>query len=123
MGDFEEDYKSGIFFKIGRSTGITTGEYHGIKSLLRTEMPSNHLEEKPPPRITNEHVIISNKDEPFSEDGDSGAWVLNRHGDLVGMIWGAANDREQKYCYFTPIAVLKKDIEEQTGMEVELVQL
>jgi hypothetical protein len=86
VADFEEDYKSGMFFKIGRSTGITTGEYNGIKSHLRTEMPSNHLQEKPPPRITNEHVIISDKDEPFSENGDSGAWVLNRDGDLVGMI-------------------------------------
>jgi hypothetical protein len=61
--------------------------YNGIKSHLRTEKPSNNLQKKPPPRITNEHVLFSNdKNEAFPENENSRAWMLSRNDFLVGMI-------------------------------------
>lgn len=48
--------------------------------------------------------------------GDSGSWILNEVGQLVGLLWGGTHS----VCYFTPIQMVLDDIEARTGMKVEL---
>ena len=107
-------------FKVGRTTGFTCGQFSEIDPLVKIKMPSNSENEAPPERLSTECCFVvarPTKDE-FSEDGDSGAWVMSREGVLVGMLWGRGGTGS---CYVTPIAEILRDIETTMGVNVALI--
>lgn len=66
-----------------------------------------------------EHAIVSNyKNEAFAEDGDSGAWVLDRNGYLSGLIWGS---NDLGHCYVTPISLIIEDIQQFMGETLDVL--
>ncbi|KAL9027059.1 MAG: hypothetical protein Q9196_004360 [Gyalolechia fulgens] len=142
------DYMDGLFFKIGRSTGLTFGIYNGIQTDVKMPLPVNHQTEstrqerqkrdagslkyltakereakyaEPFYQYTQEHTIVSRRADEgrvFSKAGDSGSWVFDEQAMLVGMIFG---DNGQGATFFTPIALILADIELMTGCTVELM--
>ncbi|KAL8655029.1 MAG: hypothetical protein Q9210_001152 [Variospora velana] len=130
------------YFKIGRTTALTTGVYNGIDLNVRVELPVNHNTEQrrqeraqrdaaalkgmtkadrekayaAPFKVqTEEHCLVAAskvRERAFGRPGDSGSWVFSDAGQLVGMIWG---QNEKGATVFTPIDLIMKDIEFMTG--------
>ena len=102
--------------KTGRTTGLTIGEYNSIRPLanLKNSQGGKHA-------ITQEHCMIVGRprhynDIVFSRGGDSGAWIINNRGRLVGMLWEDSTVPEM-FSLFTTIDVILEDIKLRTGCE------
>ena len=111
----------GLYFKIGRTTGLTIGKFSAIESETNLDVPLNYEDRGEQKRKlkSQAHVLVASQgvDRPFTQGGDSGAWVCDTFGSLVGLAWGnSASDAT--YC--TPIGRILADIEARTGMKVEL---
>jgi len=79
----EEAKNNRLVFKLGRSTGPTTGIQHYPRVTIR-EYDGSHITVK-----STEHVIVpAITNMPFAVPGDSGALVYDPHADPAGMIWG-----------------------------------
>lgn len=139
-------YDTKHFFKIGRTTALTTGTYNGIATAVYLPLPENNMtyirrqerrqrdatrlktlpehEQKREYKLpfyshTDEHTIVAMQEGRFfSLGGDSGAWVFDNYGALVGMVF-ATNGVEATY--FTPIGLIVEDIKHMTGCTVELL--
>lgn len=75
-----------------------------------------------PNRTTFEHYTIKAKyTRPFNEAGDSGSWVFDENGNLLGLLWGGCVRGDD--CYFTPVEYVIADIEKYTGKKVEMYQV
>lgn len=97
-------------FKLGRSTGWTEGQYDDLLAAHLEVMDENgnkYIED------TKEHSVIGLKGEPFSIDGDSGAFVFDRALALVGMVFSGHSSRKRRY--ITSCDDLFRDIMEITG--------
>ncbi|KAF3189880.1 hypothetical protein TWF788_009867 [Orbilia oligospora] len=93
--------------KLGRSTNFTSGIVS--PALHAVDLGRNGV-------ITTEWAIIGDRNLPFSADGDSGSWVINKEYEVVGMIVGNSG----LVSYMTPIKAVIKDIEAVTGKAVIL---
>lgn len=97
---------------IGKSSGAVVGEVSHIDSRVR------------PPgldRITTEFVVCGTNGSKFTVPGDSGAFVLDTEGALVGLLWGGPRGKgHDGNGYVTPITEVLRDIEHQTGAKVTL---
>ncbi|KAH0551475.1 hypothetical protein GP486_007310 [Trichoglossum hirsutum] len=81
-------------FKRGRTTACTVGYVNGVRSVIKDE--------------TEEYVIVSTAPTGrFAVKGDSGSWIVDRQGLLVGMLWGVAPEGS---AIFTPAEYLFKFI-------------
>lgn len=91
--------------KMGRTTGYTTGKINGVMSSVSF---TNHTYR------TTELCVVGDRGVPFADEGDSGAWVLNEHDSVIGMVF--AGDVPNRICtYITPITYLFDSIEKVTG--------
>ncbi|KAA6412264.1 MAG: hypothetical protein FRX48_04416 [Lasallia pustulata] len=98
--------------KFGRTTGHTGGVINPVDSYVRFPGSQFALE-------TREIVVLSEtRTKVFSEGGDSGAWVLDSVGALMGMTWGGFTCRQGTFV--TPIKAITDDIRSQTGHNVRL---
>ncbi|KAB8207195.1 hypothetical protein BDV34DRAFT_192416 [Aspergillus parasiticus] len=89
-------------FKRGGTTDYTVGTVQGMR---------RHLEGEGIQSVAT-HVIVSEEQErPFSKRGDSGSWVIDSHGLLVGMIWGKSDFDDTTY--FTPADYIFRYIPER----------
>jgi len=95
--------------KSGYSSGMTYGSVSHIK--YDCNVPGNSSP-------TSEYVVVGNKGRPFAFRGDSGAFVLNGHGKLVGLL--IAGQEELGTAYVTPIMEVAWDILDVTGHGVTL---
>lgn len=100
-------------FKIGRTTMGTWGKYNEIKAVYLPDWkdqfaPRTHFED---------HSVIGwpPMDKPFSEVGDSGAFVFDRFGNIVGLLVGG--DDYAGTSRFTALKDLFKDIVKIAGAE------
>lgn len=97
---------------MGKESGSVLGRFSSIKSDVW--YPENG-------RLTTECVATPVGPGPFQGPGDSGAWLVNKDGRLVGLLFGGPAG---KHClgpgYFTPIAAVLSDIRARTGHEVSL---
>lgn len=96
--------------KVGRTTGCTYGRVNGIRNaaiLDTAETP------------TSEYVVLGNDGVSFSEPGDSGAWVINTKGEVVGVVTGGNNG----VSYIKPIKTILKDISKETGLTLALARV
>lgn len=102
---------------VGRTSDVRIGIFNAIES--RAAFPA--LE-----RRTTEYVVTSRDGLAFAAPGDSGAFVLNRQGELMGLLIGGPLEKGQDGVrptgagYVTPIEAVFADIQAQTGYNVEL---
>jgi hypothetical protein len=69
------------------------------------------------PGETYEHLYLAmNGGSTFGLSGDSGSWVLDSLGRLVGLL--LAGQEATNHCYVTPISVVIEDIETSLGCKV-----
>lgn len=68
--------------------------------------------------VTSEYVVVGQKLMSFAQRGDSGAFVLNGRGRLVGLL--IAGQEELNTAYVTPIEEVMRDIQDVTGQKVTL---
>lgn len=113
------------YFKIGRTTGLTVGQYNIIDTSVKLDLPPNSDHPKGAPgTITQEHTIIHEKRDfggCFTQGGDSGSWLIDAGGRLAGLIFGGQGP-PQLFTYFTPIEIVLNDIKKKTGcLRVELI--
>jgi len=88
-------------------SGVKIGEFSAIVSNIKwCEQPT----------LTKEFAVCRNDGEIFSDEGDSGAFVLNRDGQLVGILVGGNKATGQ--AYVTSIQAVIDDIRAQTGYDV-----
>lgn len=101
-------------YKQGSATATTTGVINPLKSWVATY--DAHGKRK----VTFEWCIIPDKEyDCFAHSGDSGALVLERDSaKTVGMIFGGHLDSGP--AYFTSMSTLSSDIEEITGLHIQL---
>lgn len=100
----------------GMASGVTAGFFSYIDSTV-------HLQglDKPP---TTECVVVGYGSHHFCNYGDSGAFVLDTDGLLVGMlIGGSLGPGLNGNGYVTRIGEVFADIEAQTGMKVALTSI
>lgn len=90
----------------GRVSGVKFGEVDAIISDIKwQEQPS----------LTKERAVCTGNGETFCKEGDSGSFVLNGDGQLVGILvdWNIMGQ-----AYVTPIQAFIDDIRAQTGFNV-----
>jgi hypothetical protein len=94
-------------FKRGRTTGYTIGYVNGTKTM--TKLKVGQKDGQGQYRETLEFNIVSTSTNGlFSQPGDSGAWIMDKTGQLVGMMWGKLSDNTTA---FTPADYLFKWIQ------------
>ena len=103
----------------GRATGVIGGEVHKIREVI-TSWETPGLDE------TTETIILGIRDERgkylpiFSYPGDSGAWIFNKRGSLVGQQIAFQQASYIEETVATPIGVIFTDIEEVTGGRISI---
>jgi hypothetical protein len=104
-----------MVFKLGRKSGYTVGRVNGIKTLILRRR-DEHSPGKPTETVTEDYTIVSEKDEAtFSETGDSGAFILDGEGRLVGLLFaGGTGESNERMSRFIGVEELFEDIKKQT---------
>lgn len=91
-------------FKKGRTTDQTWGKYSGFEA----DLNFGYGQQKAWTVLGTRHW--------FLDDGDSGSFLYNRDGQLVGLAFGGAVDRNVGY--FIPIKYVFDEINRTTEWEV-----
>jgi hypothetical protein len=67
-------------------------------------------------------VHTGKSDVPFGQSGDSGAWVINAAGQLVGQQIAVVSDhnKRERFTAISPIRDVFRDNENLTGGKIEL---
>ena len=110
--------KTLLAVKTGRTTGTTFGRVNGFESVTREYHPDHERGRK----VDAVEVLVLGYDtttakakiDRFSDQGDSGAMVVDRRGRLVGPVTGGGGTDRSK-SYITPYHRLKRQIEGQFG--------
>ena len=97
--------------KFGRTTDITEGYINPVDSFIRFKGTAFEM-------VSKEKMIYGIAGKPFTLAGDSGAWVVDVFGGLIGMVWGGFTSHEGSF--LTPISLITEDITKQTGYSVRL---
>lgn len=99
-------------FKIGRTTDATWGRYNGIKAISLVDWRNGPNEAR---RIySNDHSVVGGSVGPeFAKGGDSGSFVFDKFGGVVGLLL-AANDGTNT-SFFTTLDDVFADIRQITG--------
>jgi hypothetical protein len=104
-------------WKYGRTSGIT----EGLISQTQVELRVAELDVWKGGKVLNPANVVStaewvaylpNGGRDFCDPGDSGSWVLDTSGRLVGLLWGKVNDR----CLVTDIHVVFASILDQADL-------
>ncbi len=95
--DFGEIHKGEWYFKTGRTSKTTAGLCNGTETEINRTNQGTRFDELGNPYIlgsksTRELVILSYKkgstQTAFSEPGDSGSFIINKFGDVCGLLYG-----------------------------------
>lgn len=108
--EFARAEKGDDAWKIGRDTSRTCGRLSGTRSHCKFE--GNSLE------TTEQFYAPSRGSQMFAAPGDSGAWVLNADGGLVGLLFGGYDGTT--WSYVTPIEVVLESVRSTLGCVVSL---
>ncbi|OJJ45986.1 hypothetical protein ASPZODRAFT_142623 [Penicilliopsis zonata CBS 506.65] len=96
-------------YKLGRSTGWTTGTYSGLQSAVIETITEKDIKKT---ITTWESSVCSTNSQPFSDRGDSGSFIFNRNLAFVGLLFAGKVNGE---AYITLAADLFDDIKAKTG--------
>ena len=97
LGEHGQLTKGEWYFKIGRTTGICNGAlpYCHWNDAERTRY-FNGDPVQMSPEVTEEFIILSQRSDQttieqdsFCESGDSGSLIVDREGDICGLLYGA----------------------------------
>ncbi|KAI9007082.1 hypothetical protein BC832DRAFT_591690 [Gaertneriomyces semiglobifer] len=102
-------------YKYGRSSGASWGKVNGVKTSVK--LPGSKCD-------TSEWVVVNvDLHRSFSTGGDSGAWVTDKYGQLVGYVIGGGGSSSGKdgLTYVSPIKFVLECIERKTGRNLEPV--
>jgi hypothetical protein len=118
LTEFGELVKGEYYFKVGRTTGLTTGICNGVKThchwdddeRVRYDERGNQVDMAPD--ITEEYILVRQslgqgvlEQDAFCKPGDSGSFIIDRFGRICGLLYGAAKafngppGREEFYFY------------------------
>lgn len=75
-------------FRVGRTTGLTVGKIHPVDATCKIIRPPNSRHEKHQKTTVEHKVVIARFPDVSNAPGDSGAWILDEGGSLVGLLWG-----------------------------------
>ena len=98
--------------KVGRITGHTLGQIDGYASVSLNDV-----------RETYEMKAVKKPGaggSSFVAHGDSGAWILDMSGNVLGMIIGG--DTTGCTAFYTPIDMMLHDMEKRTGLGLEVMK-
>ena len=102
----DEKGKSFVVWKCGRTTHHTCGVFSGVWSNYQS-----------PNGIVSDEWLVKDKtldgDDHFSKSGDSGSFVWNSDGNVIGLLWGGKEQRV--VTYFTPMEAVLEDIRQTLG--------
>ncbi|OJJ79259.1 uncharacterized protein ASPGLDRAFT_137340 [Aspergillus glaucus CBS 516.65] len=99
LAGFGEMKANEWYFKVGKSTGLTSGVCNGVQvscrwnagDSVRHDMSGNQLIVEP--KVTEEFVILSEVGDhvqtDFCKPGDSGSVLINRWGRVCGLLYGS----------------------------------
>jgi hypothetical protein len=91
-------------FKRGRTTDYTIGYVNGQRKARK--LGDNQKDSEGKESFTREFSITSSSTNGlFSQPGDSGSWIMDKQGQLVGMVWGKLGDGSTA---FTPAEYIFK---------------
>jgi hypothetical protein len=112
----EIDGRRYIVWKHGRTTHFT----FGIANDIHSNYNSTTLGTEENPMLTNEWAIKNDPKGAFSLPGDSGSFVWDTDGYVVGQLWGGPDG--SIFSYVTPIEHVLEDVRQACGAtKVELV--
>lgn len=98
-----------MVIKNGLTTGTTVGRLNGLEDLTRNYNDYNIHQ-----KSIELAVLRYPKPGKFSDPGDSGSIVLDRHGRLVGLLTGSEGlTDEMDTTYLTPYWWIEKKIKEK----------
>ena len=98
--------------KIGRTSGCTSGNVNALGRLIPWQQHAGWA---------TEEVEVMGTTTNFACGGDSGSFVTNEHGELVGLLIGKDSFSADFDCGFvTPIKVIQEHIKEMTGGTITL---
>lgn len=83
--------------------------------------PTVHRLRGVPKGLHHRAYVVTPSNRPFADWGDSGSWVLNGEGELVGMI--IARDERDGTAMFTPMENILHNIVSLTGLKPEDLSL
>ena len=101
VSEFGPLVKGGYYIKKGRCTGVTAGVSNGALACCQwSDFQRTGYDHRGRPvdiaTITEEYVLLNKRktqldheQESFAEHGDSGSFVLDRHGRMCGLLYGA----------------------------------
>lgn len=98
--------------QFGKKSGPKLGVFSTIKSDCK--LPGQ-------PGTTTENVVCGKSGLSFAEPGDSGAFVVNMDGLLVGLLIGGPVGEHRQVGYVTPIGEVFGDIQTRTGWKPSLL--
>ncbi|KAJ5257869.1 hypothetical protein N7497_000827 [Penicillium chrysogenum] len=122
--------------KNGRTTGVTAGICNGPRAYCNWKSSSSRYDPDGNPvdmttAATEEFIIVGVESErvycqrAFCLDGDSGSFILNRHGAVTGLLWGGILYQEDLHVgLVSSMSDVLESIEEKIGgpISVELPQ-
>lgn len=109
--------------KYGRTTGRTVGRIEPEKltlSLDRVHEIKGGVLVNPGNVISVDEWQVTAGNRPFCEAGDSGSWVIDQEGALVGLLWGSAPSARGTNCIITDIHTVIASIKETAGFDVQI---
>lgn len=93
--------------KTGRTTGVTSGTVNLMRRFVHWEQHGD---------FCSEEVEVLGLAEDFADGGDSGSFVMNVSGELVGLLIGKESGATGWNSGFvTPIQDIQQDVKQQTG--------
>ena len=99
--------------KLGRTTDCTAGWYNGIKEYHFENWANPNRDGTFNKIVGMNPLVVSSHQSPFSNKGDSGSFVLDEKGKLVGIVIGG--DAASNHTSFTLIGDIFNDIIHLTG--------
>ncbi|KDN68167.1 hypothetical protein CSUB01_11641 [Colletotrichum sublineola] len=103
-------------YKWGRTTGITSSQVMFTRRIINmAEVEQWKGTVHNPGGVTGvaELAVRPRNNEPFCQPGDSGSFVIDEEGHLVGLLWGLADDQDT---IVTDIRVVFESIREKLGL-------
>ncbi|ODM19633.1 hypothetical protein SI65_04618 [Aspergillus cristatus] len=127
---FDSLRKGSSYTKLGRTTDVTSGLCNGSlaysnwkeKSTIQYDYRGQSVDTT---NILEEFVVVSKKTSgkqaTFSEDGDSGAFVLDHEGHVCGLLYGGVSDFYDRDEYFVNAGLVMNMPELINSMKLKTV--
>ena len=104
-------HRVGTLHKVGRSSGYSKGEYSKLKQVRIARVRDSDGTVRT--AITTEHSVSCSPTSTFCVSGDSGSFIFDDDGGVVGLLYGGSERND--VAYFTHILDVFEDVKAITG--------